>query len=200
MPAEAQMLCAIETAQSGQVSANQAARQHGVPPSTLKDCLSGRVLHGAKPGPRPYMGPSEEKELSEYLLASAKVGYGKTRGQIKSIAESVAQEKGILKGKRILNGWWQRFLQRNPKISLLRNVSTAHVRIQAINREKIEQYYDLLEEVLEELDLDNHPDQIYNWFYCNLAVVCVSLFLYAPPVGVFKMLIIIIICTRLEFH
>ena len=33
---EAQMLSAIETAMSG-VSANQAARQHGVPPSTLKD-------------------------------------------------------------------------------------------------------------------------------------------------------------------
>ena len=72
------MLCAIETAQSGQVSANQPARQHRVPPSTLKDRLSGRVLHGAKPGPRPHMGPSEEKELSEYLIASAKVGYGKT--------------------------------------------------------------------------------------------------------------------------
>ena len=41
---EAQMLSAIETAMSG-VSANQAARQHGVPPSTLKDRLSGRVLH-----------------------------------------------------------------------------------------------------------------------------------------------------------
>ena len=59
----AQMLSAIETAMSG-VSANQATRQHGVPPSTLKDRLSGHVLHGAKPGPRPYLGPNEEKELS----------------------------------------------------------------------------------------------------------------------------------------
>ena len=54
------MLSAIETAMSG-VSANQAARQYGVPPSTLKDRLSGQVLHGAKPGPRPYLGPNEEK-------------------------------------------------------------------------------------------------------------------------------------------
>ena len=57
---EAQMLSAIETAMSG-VLANQAARQHGVPPSTLKDRLSGRVLHGAKPCPHPYLGPNEEK-------------------------------------------------------------------------------------------------------------------------------------------
>ena len=49
------MLCAIETARSGLVSANQAARQHGVPPSTLKDRLSGWIPNGSKPGPRPYM-------------------------------------------------------------------------------------------------------------------------------------------------
>ena len=92
------MLSAIETAMSG-VSANQTARQHGVPPSILKDRLSGQVLHEAKPGPRPYLGPNEEKELSEYLITSAKVGFGKTRRQIKGIAESVAKEKGMLKGE-----------------------------------------------------------------------------------------------------
>ena len=123
---EAQMLSAIETAMSG-VSANQATRQHGVPPSTLKDRLSGRVLHGAKPGPRPHLGPNEEKELSEYLITSAKVGFGKTRTQVKCIAESVAKEKGMLKGERISNGWWWRFLERNPTISLRSGDSTAQV-------------------------------------------------------------------------
>ena len=92
------MLSAIETAMSG-VSANQTARQHGVPPSILKDRLSGQVLHEAKPGPRPYLGPNEEKELSEYLITSSKVGFGKTCRQIKGIAESVAKEKGMLKGE-----------------------------------------------------------------------------------------------------
>ena len=97
----AQMLSAIAG-----VSANEAARQHGVSPSTLKDRLSGRVLNGSKPGPRPYLKPSEESELSEYLITAAKVGHGKTRRRIKkkSIAESVAKEKGMLKGKQISNG------------------------------------------------------------------------------------------------
>ena len=86
------MLSAIETAMSG-VSANQATHQHGVPPSTLNNRLSGWVLHRAKPGPRPYLGPNEEKELSEYLTTSAKVGFEKTRRQVKCIAENVAKEK-----------------------------------------------------------------------------------------------------------
>ena len=34
--------------------------------------------------------------------------------------------------------------------------------MQAINRENDEQYYDLLKEVLDEFDLENHPEQIYN--------------------------------------
>ena len=135
---EAQILSAIETAMSGG-SANQAARQHGVPPSTLKDRLNGWVLHGAKPGPRPYLRHNEEKELNENLITSAKVGFGKTRRQIKGIAESVAKEKGILKGEQISNRWWQRFLERNPTISLRSGDSTAQVRMQAINRENVEQ-------------------------------------------------------------
>ena len=121
--------------------ASHAAHQHGVPPSTLKDQLSSWVLHGAKPGPHPYLEPNEEKELSEYLITSVKVGYGNTRRQIKCIAENVAKGKGTLKGKQISNGWWQR---RNPTISLHSGDSRTNVQMQAINRENIEQYYDNL--------------------------------------------------------
>ena len=132
------MLSAIETARAG-VSANEAARQHGVPPSTLKDRLSGRVLHGSKPGPHPYLKPSEESELSDYLITAAKVGYGKTRRQIKGIAESVAKEKGILKGKRISNGWWRRFLERNPIISEVEDDGPKKSRVKAQDEIKDDQ-------------------------------------------------------------
>lgn len=54
-----------EEVRSG-VSADQAAHQHGVPTSALKDQLSGWILYVAKPGPHLYLGPDEEKELSEY--------------------------------------------------------------------------------------------------------------------------------------
>ena len=38
-----------------QLPANKAARLYGVLPSTLKDRISGRVVHGVKPGPTPYL-------------------------------------------------------------------------------------------------------------------------------------------------
>ena len=39
----------------------------GLPPSTLKDRLSGRVLHGRKPVPVPYLLPDEEDELEDFV-------------------------------------------------------------------------------------------------------------------------------------
>ena len=50
------------------LSGNKAADVHGVPRSTLKDRLSGRVAHGTKSGPKPYLSPIEEAELTNHLL------------------------------------------------------------------------------------------------------------------------------------
>ena len=48
---------------SGECGVNRAALDYGVPRTTLKDRLSGRVEHGRKPGPTPYLNTVEEKEL-----------------------------------------------------------------------------------------------------------------------------------------
>ena len=49
------MLAAISRVQDDGLSVNQAADLHGVPRSTLKDRLSGRVIHGTKSGPKSYL-------------------------------------------------------------------------------------------------------------------------------------------------
>ena len=46
---------------------------------TLHDRVSGKVVHGVNPGPKPYLNRGEEKELGSYLKHCAKVGYRKTR-------------------------------------------------------------------------------------------------------------------------
>ena len=157
-----QMLEAIEAVENG-CGTNQAAKEHGVPMSTLKDRLSGRVVHGTNPGPRPYLSKREEDELANYLVQTAKVGYGKTRRQVKCIVEKVADEKGTLKVKgKVSDGWWRRFLERHPQLYLCAGDATAHVRMDAVNTENISHYYRILRECLEENDLFTHPEQIYN--------------------------------------
>ena len=73
------MLGALKSVQEDGLSGNQAADLHGVPRSTLKDRLSGRVKHGIKPGPQPYLSVKEESELASHLLQAADMGFGKTR-------------------------------------------------------------------------------------------------------------------------
>ena len=41
--------------------------------------------------------PREEKDLAGFLIDSAKVGYGKSHDQVKSIAACGARDKGLLK-------------------------------------------------------------------------------------------------------
>ena len=78
------------------------------------------------------------------------------------IAESVAVDKGVLKGAKISEGWWRRFLERQPKLSLRHGDSTAHVRMDTVNQETMWQYFSLLEDVMKEHNLKDKPSQIYN--------------------------------------
>lgn len=139
-----------------------AADLHGVPRSTLKDRLSGRVKHGMKSGPKPYLSKEEESELASHLLQAADIGYRKTREDIKCIVEEYLRRKGTLKGTTISNGWWEKFLRRNPTLRLRSGDSTAHVRMNAINAENMRSYYDLLKSVYVEHGFDSHPEAIYN--------------------------------------
>ena len=141
---------------------NQAAREHGVPKTTLRDRLSGRVTHGSKPGPKPYLTGSEELELSSFIKESAKVGYGKTRRDVMIIAERVAKDKGILRKQRISQGWWNRFMERQKDLSLRRGESISHVRMDAVNKETMDHYFSLLKDTLEEHNLLDKPGQMYN--------------------------------------
>ena len=71
---------------------SKAARDHDVPKTTLDDCVSGRVTHGTKPGPRLYLTSEEEQEIGTYLMHCAKVGYGKTRRDVIAIVQNVAAD------------------------------------------------------------------------------------------------------------
>ena len=73
------MCFAMEEVQAGRLGANEAARTYGLPCTTLKDGLRGRVVHGTNPGPRPYLDKEEERALADHLIEVAKLGYGKTR-------------------------------------------------------------------------------------------------------------------------
>ncbi len=156
------MEAAMEQVRKGTMSMNKAAKFHGVPATTLKDRMSGRVQHGSKLGRRRYLDDEEEDALAEHLLEVASIGYGKTRSEVKFVAEKVAAENNLLLKDKITDGWWHRFKERQPKLSLRHEDPTAHVRMDSVNKKTICAYYNLLEKTLEKYKLTNSPAQIYN--------------------------------------
>lgn len=97
------MVAALQAVKRGE-TVLRAAQTYSIPRSTLQDRVSGRVARGVKPGPRPYLAPAEKKEL---IVDVAKAGYGKTQKEIKAIAENVAKEKGIIRSKKVTDGWFK---------------------------------------------------------------------------------------------
>ena len=72
---------------------NRAAIDHGIPPTTLKDRLSGdRQENFGRPR---YLNTEEENKLANFLKECSSVGFGKTRQNVMKIAEKVVKEKTI---------------------------------------------------------------------------------------------------------
>ncbi len=155
------MLMAMNSVRDGRMGVNEAARTYGLPPSTLKDRVNGRVAHGTLPGPRSYLTEEEEKSLVEHLIQTAQVGYGKTRKQVIAIVDNVIREKGRMpqNQKKVSSGWWRRFMQRHSELSLRRGDSTAHVRMDCTSRAVLTKYFALLRTYLDKID---NPALIYN--------------------------------------
>ena len=122
------------------MSINRAAMEYAVPPTTLKDRLLGRVKHGTKPGPKPYLSLEEEEELAHFLVNCSKLGYDKTRRQVLQMVEEIAIKKGVTIKKHVSDGWFRRFKSRFPVLTLRKGDAYANVHADCTNRETFENY------------------------------------------------------------
>ena len=73
---------------------NEAALEFQVLHTTLKDCVSGRIVHGSNMGPKTYLTNEEVKELVVFLLNCAKISYAKTRQDVLKIVHKAVLKKG----------------------------------------------------------------------------------------------------------
>ena len=126
------MIGAMKAVAEG-TSITGAAREHGVPRTTLQDRVLGKVTHGTKPGPKRYLNEVEEKKLLEFLVETAVLGYGRSRGEIVAIVEGKYYNK-------ISHGWFDCFMKRLPYLSLRKGDATGHDRMDAITPAAIKHY------------------------------------------------------------
>ena len=153
------MLSAMTAVKNG-MNVTRAATIHGVPRTTLHDRISGRVAHGTKSGPAPYLSPHEEKEFSIFIEQTAKVGYGKSRKQIKKVAGDVAHDKGLLdKGKSVSDGWYH-----EKTISFISSERRSNSQCtNGVFRQRSNgRIFSIAQSTLTEHNLLNKPNRIYN--------------------------------------
>ena len=138
------------------LSLRRAAEMYNIPRSTLHDHVSGKIALGAKSGPDPYL--SFEEELASFLLQTAEIGYPHTRKQVLALVQQII--KGIY--ANVSNGWWERFCQRHPNITLRAAVPFSLARAQASDSEVLSKYFDMLEECLQQNQILDKPGLIFN--------------------------------------
>jgi len=59
----------------------------------------------------------EEESLAEHLV-EASIGYGKNVLKSSLKLKKLPWKKNILLGDKVTDGWWHRFKERQPKLSL----------------------------------------------------------------------------------
>ena len=134
---------------------------YGVPKSTLDDRVRGKVKHGTKPGPVPYLSMEEETFFVNFLIKCAKIGYPRTVSEVLGLVQQIFESKG-LKMISVSYEWWQRFCERHPELSLHTAVPLSVPRAMATDYDVLQKYFDILEDTLRKNLLFNHPSRIFN--------------------------------------
>lgn len=141
-------------------SVRQAAEEFNVPKSTLGDRVSGRTQMGSISGPAKILTDKEEDELVNFLIGCSSIGYAKSRVQVIALINNMYKLKGIQ--RCVTNGWWESFCRRHPDLTLRVAPPLSKGRSAASSSSILDRYFDILEETLEEYDLIDKPNQIFN--------------------------------------
>ena len=158
------MIHAYKAVKDDKLPVQRAANIYGVPISTLKDRVHGRVsIDATKSGPAPVLSLYQESQLVEHLKEVAYVGYGYRRKQIIPLATEYAVAAGIRSPESPLGTtWFYNFMARWPELKLVQPSSLDVSRAKCVDEDIVNNYYLKLKEVLEKYDLVNAPERIFN--------------------------------------
>ena len=148
----------------GNLSVRRAAVQYDIPSSTLHDRISGKVS-GAVSGPPRYLDEEEERELVEFLLGCAEVGYPKTVKEVRAMVGKIVakkQHQDIGSTAPVSHGWWEKFQKRHQELSLRSSETLSQRRAVAMSPAVLNKYFDLLEDTVKGNDLHKRPALIFN--------------------------------------
>uniref|UniRef100_A0A1X7T0B7 HTH psq-type domain-containing protein n=1 Tax=Amphimedon queenslandica TaxID=400682 RepID=A0A1X7T0B7_AMPQE len=81
---------AIKEVRNGRLSVREAAIKYSIPKSTIHDHSSSKVKQiSARPDPSPILMIQEERELVDWIIHMAEIGYGQCRQQVTTMVSRI---------------------------------------------------------------------------------------------------------------
>lgn len=155
---------ALIEVKSGRCTVRQAAKEFGVPKSSLGDRVSGRVAPGSRSGPAQLITSADEELLVEFSLYMSKHGFPLTKQQLVSFASSIykRQHRRVAFSK-LGQTWWLNFRKRQEKnINIQPADSVVRGRTVCVRKEAVDNFFLLLSTVMDTHGLSDKPHQIFN--------------------------------------
>lgn len=152
---------ALEDVRSNKMTAYAAAKYHNIPRSTLKTRLNCSHVSAGHPT---IFSPEFEKLMANYLHIMEKNFFPLTRKEASLLISEYVRRNGIntpFKADMPGRDWFYAFKKRNG-LSIKKPQAVEISRRKASDPFIVYAYFDLLEQVAEELGLQNKPDKIYN--------------------------------------
>ena len=94
---------AIDAVKVREKGLRQAAREFGVPVTSLKRRVDKEIELDARPGPAPVLTKEEEDKLYRYCLDMVDMGYGLTTEEVRGVAYRIVEQSGTFQE-------WQRWV------------------------------------------------------------------------------------------
>lgn len=133
--------------------------------ATLHDHITGKVASTNPPGPHTVLTTEEEAAIEEWLIHMAKIGYGRSREQLKVAVKKIIELDGRpnpfienMPGRT----WIRAFLKRHPKVSCRHPEPLPTSRAMGCSEQHLDKWFKDFGDFLKENDLLNKPEQIWN--------------------------------------
>ncbi|KAI4461470.1 hypothetical protein MML48_5g00018361 [Holotrichia oblita] len=147
---------AIKAVRENGTSKKLAARQFGIPRSTLIRKLAENVPLYRKMGPQTVLSIIEEQLLENWILAMARKGFPVHKNNLLLTVQTIIKEAGgdtCFKDSLPGRTWFEAFLKRHPRIKQKHAESVSKARA-AVTQDHIEAWFDEIHQFLKQEKLD----------------------------------------------
>ena len=157
------LLDAFQAVFDEKIPVERAAKRFGVPITTLKERVRGKVhVDTVKSGPSPMFNLEQEAFLCKHLSTMAEIGYGYSRQKTINIASDFAHHLGLCdKSHRLSLQWLYNFLRRWPELKVKKPRSLEIARARSATRPAIDSYFTDLGKIIDKYNLKDKPNYIF---------------------------------------